>query len=46
MSVSVPLDFKPLRQERAYQAVAQAIEAKIMGGEWALGSTRRGRSNT
>jgi DNA-binding FadR family transcriptional regulator len=42
MSVSVPLDFKPLRQERAYQAVAQAIEAKIMGGEWALGSALPG----
>jgi len=42
MSVSVPLDFKPLRQERAYQAVAQAIETKIMGGEWALGSALPG----
>jgi GntR family transcriptional repressor for pyruvate dehydrogenase complex len=42
MSVSVPLDVKPLRQERAYQAVAQAIEAKIMGGEWALGSALPG----
>jgi GntR family transcriptional repressor for pyruvate dehydrogenase complex len=42
MSVSVSLDFQPLRQERAYQAVAQAIEAKIMGGEWALGSALPG----
>jgi DNA-binding FadR family transcriptional regulator len=42
MSVNVPLDFKPLRQERAYQAVAQAIEAKIMCGEWALGSALPG----
>jgi GntR family transcriptional repressor for pyruvate dehydrogenase complex len=42
MSVSVPLDFKPLRQERAYQAVAQAIETKIMDGEWALGSALPG----
>lgn len=42
MSESVPLNFKPLRQERAYQAVAQAIEAKIMGGQWALGSALPG----
>ena len=42
MSGGVSLDFKPLRQERAYQAVAQAIEAKIMGGEWALGSALPG----
>ena len=38
MRVSVPVDFTPVRRQRAYQAVAQAIEAKIMSGEWALGS--------
>jgi GntR family transcriptional repressor for pyruvate dehydrogenase complex len=42
MTASVSLDFKPLRQERAYQAVAQAIETKIMGGDWALGSALPG----
>lgn len=42
MSGSVRLDFTPLRQERAYQAVAQAIEQKIISGEWALGSALPG----
>jgi DNA-binding FadR family transcriptional regulator len=42
MSGSVRLDFTPLRQERAYQAVAQAIEQKIISGEWALKSALPG----
>jgi GntR family transcriptional repressor for pyruvate dehydrogenase complex len=42
MNASIPLDFKPLRQERAYQAVAQAIETKILTSEWALGSALPG----
>jgi GntR family transcriptional regulator, transcriptional repressor for pyruvate dehydrogenase complex len=42
MSKSVVLDVAPVQTERAYQAVARAIEAKILGGEWTLGSALPG----
>ena len=42
MSKNVSLDVSPIQTERAYQAVTRLIEAKILGGEWAIGSVLPG----
>jgi DNA-binding FadR family transcriptional regulator len=42
MITSVQLDVAPIHTERAFEAVAKAIEAKILGGDWPLGSALPG----
>jgi GntR family transcriptional regulator, transcriptional repressor for pyruvate dehydrogenase complex len=42
MIKSVTLDVAQVRTERAFEAVAKAIEAKILTGEWSVGSALPG----
>lgn len=42
MSKNVSLDVTPVQTERAYQTVTRSIEAKILSGEWAVGSVLPG----
>lgn len=42
MSKNVSLDVTPVQTERAYQAVTRSIEAKILSGDWVVGSVLPG----